>query len=478
MVLLVRAEYIGVNTNVTQQVSRPPEETEQQPVAPLLPPGREPGFSRPIIILWLAAIGILLLLFTGQAVRYAPQLLNTHLKSIVPAPHVAGIVPATGSAILQVPGQTSQSSIQLPAGRYIVYEQKNTISIITTEDSQPRVLNTPGYLYNRSVSPLLTPDGRLLYSGNGLWLTSISGGSAQQIAPLPADQVITSLVLSSDGTTVAWSTAPLVSNGDVTIYAGPLQKSVPVYQHPASDCPCFRVFSFFGGAAKQSNSTLLLADDRGNHQAVQYGLWSLNLAQKPLQKPHQLLSSTKTAGPQTLAPAGNTFLYSSYEGFMPAPNDTTAPGDTASLTYANSLNIATLSNSTTALGTGQVILPEQNELSNIEAYRWITTPRFAPDGHTLLYVEFSSDASPPYDRHSALYSVQITGSGASLKVGTPQLVATTPAYFIELGAWLNEHIITFYADGALYAFDIQNGTYKQLIQTNFYMRIAAVGSQG
>jgi hypothetical protein len=130
------------------------------------------------------------------------------------------------------------------------------------------------------------------------------------------------------------------------------------------------------------------------------------------------------------------------------------------------------------LGAGQVILPGQNELSNIGAYRWVTTPRFAPGGHTLLYVEFSSDASPPYDRHSSLYSVQITGSGTHLKAQTPQLVATTPAYFMELGAWLNAQIITFYADGGLYAFDTQTGAYKQLIQTNFYMHIAAVGTQG
>ncbi len=470
---------------MTQQVSSPPEETEQKPVAQPLPPGREAIFARPTIVLWLVAIGLLLLIFTGQAIRYAPQLLKVQLKSIVPVPHNVGNVPSiSGVAMLQVPGQASTLSIQLPGGRFIVYEMQNTISIITTGNSHPRVLNTPGYIYNGSVSPVLTADGQLLYSGDGLWLTSISGGKALQIATLPANQVITSLALSHDGTTVAWSTEPLTGNGDATIYAGPLQKSIPVYQHSTATCPCFRVFSFLGGAGKQGNSTLLLADDRGDQRAVQYGLWSLNLSQKPLQNPRQLLSSAKTAGPQALAPAentgntGNTLLYSSYEGFVPAPTDTSVPLDTLSSTYANSLDITTLSNSTTALGAGQVILPGQNELSNIGAYRWVTTPRFAPGGHTLLYVEFSSDASPPYDRHSSLYSVQITGSGTHLKAQTPQLVATTPAYFMELGAWLNAQIITFYADGGLYAFDTQTGAYKQLIQTNFYMHIAAVGTQG
>lgn len=465
---------------MTQQVSSPPEETQQQSATPSQPSRRGALFSRPTIALWLVSIVLLLLVFTGQAVRSIPPLLKTTLKSIVPASHVVGIVPSAGQAPLQIPGQTGTgtSSIELPGGRSIIYEQQNTISMITTGSSQPRVLNTPGYLYNRSISPLLTSDGQLLYSGNGLWLLNISNGKARQVATLPANQVITSLALSRDSTTVAWSTRPLTGQGDVTIYAGSLQKSVPVYHHSLASCPCLRVFSFLGAAGKEGDATILLADDRGSQRAVMYGLWSLNLLQKPLQNPRQLLSSAKTAGPLQLAPDGDTLLYSSYEGFVPFPTDNSAPADTTSLTYANSLNITTLSGATSDIGTGQVILPEQNELSTIDAYHWITTPTFSPDGHTLLYIQFSSDSYPPYSRHSALYSVQLTGSGTHLQIGAPQLVATTPAYFMELGPWLNEHIVTFYADGSLYAFDIQNGAYKLLIQTSYYTHIAAVNTQG
>jgi hypothetical protein len=463
---------------VTQQVSSPPEKTEQPPFSQPLVPTQEAGFSRPVIVIWLVVIGMLLLLFTGQMVRYLPQLVNSPLKTIAPVPHVAGIVPATGSDVFQIPGHSSKPSVQLPVGHYVIYEMQNTISVISTDTNQPRVLTTPGYIYNRSVSPILTPDGQILYSGNGLWLTGLSGGTPLQIATLPDNQVITSLALSSDGTTVAWSTQPLDGNGEITIYAGPLKSSVLVYQHSASDCPCFRVFSFFHTTSKSGNSTLLLADDRGDHRAVQYGLWSLNLSQKPLSNPHQLLSSAQTAGPQMLAPDGRTLLYSSYEGFVPAPTDQSAPTDTTSLTYANSLNIATLSGNTPTMSATQIVLPAQNELSNSEAYHWETTPTFAPDGHTLLYIEFSSDAYAPYNRHAALYRVQVSGSGAHLTVGTPQLLVTTAAHFIELGAWLNQHIITFYADGSLYAFDTQTNGYKQLINTSFYMHIVAVGSQG
>ncbi len=462
---------------MTQQVSSPPEKNEQPSISQALPPIREPKFSSPIIIIWLTVVGMLLLVFAGQTVRYLPQLMNSPLKPIVPAPRVAGVVPVAGPYILQVPGQSSTPSIQLPGGRYVIYEQQNTISLIATGSNKTLVLNTPGYIYNRSISPLLTPDGRLLYSGDGLWITSISGGTLQQLATLPANQVITSLALSRDGTTVAWSTEPVAGTGNVTIYAGSLKKALPVYQHSASDCPCFRVFSFLQGAGKQGNSTLLLADDRGDHRAVQYGLWSLNLAQKPPKRLHQLLSSAQLAGPLLLAPDGNTLLYSSIEGFVPVLTDANTPSDIISLTYANSLNITTLSENTPGLGAAQVILPEQSDRSNSAAYRWVTTPRFTPDGHTLLYVEFSTDAYPPYNRHNALYSVQVTGSGAHLKVGTPQLLATTSASLIELGAWLNQHVITFYADGALYALDIQNGAYTQLIKTSAYTRIATVGSQ-
>ena len=463
---------------MTQQVSSPPEKTEQPSISQPIIPTQEAGFSRPVIVIWLVVIGMLLLLFTGEAVRYLPQLAHSPLKTIVPAPHVQGIVPATGSNIFQVPGHATTPTIHLPTGHFVIYEVQNTISVISIDTTQVRVLATPGYIYNRSVSPIMTPDEHVLYSGNGLWLTSISGGTPVQIATLPDNQVITSLALSHDGTTVAWSTQPLNGNGQITIYAGPLKKSVPVYQHSASECPCFRVFSFLHTTSKQGDSTLLLADDRGDHRAVQYGLWSLDLAQTSPGQPRQILSSSQTAGPQVLAPDGSTLLYSSYEGFVPAPTDESAPGDTTSLTYANSLNIATLSGNPPLMSASQVVLSAQNELSNSEAYHWETTPTFAPDGHTLLYIEFSSDAYAPYSRHAALYSVRVSGSGAHLTIGEPQLLVTTPAHFIEAGTWLNQHIITFYADGSLYAFDTQTNAYKQLINTSFYTHIVAVGSQG
>ena len=41
-------------------------------------------------------------------------------------------------------------------------------------------------------------------------------------------------------------------------------------------------------------------------------------------------------------------------------------------------------------------------------------------------------------------------------------------------AWFNNHIVTFYADGALYALDIHTGAVTAILQTATYARIIAV----
>ncbi len=440
---------------MTQQISSPPEETPEHLSQPL--PAQEPHFSRPGIISFLVLVGLLLLLFTGLVVRNIPQVAKSPVKKSIIPQSVVSPTAVPVNSILQLPGKSEQATLQMPAGSYVVYEQRMNIYFMSTIDGIPHVINTPGYIYNRSTSSLLTPGGQLLYSGNGLWLTDIFSGHPHQIAKLPARQVITSLALSSDGTTVAWSTEPVDGHGDVTIYAGPLERSLPVYRHTVNDCPCFRVFSFMNGQDKHNNTTLLLADDRGDHHAVQYGLWAFDLSQKSAQEPEQLLSEAQPAGPLALAPSSNILLYSNYEGFVPAPTDGSVPDDATSLTYANSLSITTVSNNPASLGKERVILREQHELSNSAEYRWVTTPLFSPDKRTLLYIEFSSDAEDPYIRRSALYTVQLSGSNGHLQVGTPQLLATTTAHFMELGAWVNSHIVTFYADGSIYALDTNTG---------------------
>ena len=346
------------------------------------------------------------------------------------------------------------------------------------------VLTTPGYIYNLSAPPLITPSGQLLYSGNGLWLTDIFDGMPRQIATLPAGQVITSMVLSNDGSTVAWSTEPANGTGNNMLYVGPLEKSVPVYQHDAADCPCFRAFAFLQEKGLQANSTLLLTDDRGDHRAVHYGLWSLNLADTPLEDPQPLLPGDAQQGPLALSPDGTTLLYSTNQGIVPTTDDSSVPLDIAALNYANSLSIAHIGLSSSnndpdiVLQNTSTILPEQHDLSNSAAYHWVTTPTFAPDGHTLLYIVFSSDAQTPFDRHNAVYMIHTKSSSVQPMVGTPQLLANSTDLFVELGAWISNSRLTFYSDGTLYALDTSNGAVATIAKTTTYSRVIAVVQGG
>ncbi len=437
---------------MTQQLTRPPE---QAPEYIPSPPVQEPRFFKLGVVSLLVLLGLLLLVFSSLIVRALPAAVNPPVPVGVTPQPTGTTIPVPASTILQVPGSGSPSSLGIPAEHYIIYEQQNNIYAVSTSNGASQVLATPGYIYSRSITPILTPSGQLLYSGNGLWLTDVFGGSARQIAALPANQVITSMKLSSDGKTIAWSTEPVSGDGAVTIYAGPLEQSRPVYSHSISECPCFRVFSLMSDQAK--HTTLLLTDDRGNHRSVQYGLWALDLSQKSGQKPRQLMSAAQPAGPLALAPISHTLLYSDSEGFVPSPIDGSVPSGATSLTYANSLSVLTAGGKVPPASAVHVILPSQLELSNTGKYHWVTTPLFSPDEHTLIYVEFSSDNDMPYTRHSALYMVHLSGSGTQLKVGTPQVLMTTTALFMELGAWLNPHIVTLYADGSLYAVDTTTG---------------------
>ena len=120
--------------------------------------------------------------------------------------------------------------------------------------------------------PLLTSSGQLLYTGDGIWLTDIFGGTPQQIATLDPNKVITSMALSSDGTTIAWTTEPISGKGNIDIYAGPLTAPVKVFEQSSIDCPCFRIFAFMNGSAKQGDTRLLLTDDQLSQESIQSGL--------------------------------------------------------------------------------------------------------------------------------------------------------------------------------------------------------------
>ena len=163
---------------------------------------------------------------------------------------------------------------------------------------------------------------------------------------------------------------------------------------------------------------------------------------------------------------------------MQQPTDDSVPQEIATLNYANSLVLTTLSGKSPTMATQQTVLSEQHALSNQAQYHWVTTPRLSPDGSTLLYIEFASDAQAPFDRHSAFYTVKVNGSGNTLNAGRPQLLATSNDQFVEFGSWLNGHIITMYSSGAIYALDITTGAVATIVQTNDYAHPVAVLGQG
>ena len=450
-------------------------------------------FSKAGIVSLLILIGLLLLLFSGElvlslvqaaqnspvGVKRQPPVTPVGSRLLTPIIPLSPEVSATATSPITVLNHQDAPPLQLANEQYVIYMQRDMLYLVSIVGNYAQVIPTEGFISNTATPPILLPSGQILYSGEGIWMTSISGGTPTQIAPLDPGQVITSMALSDDGKMLAWSTEPTSGTGMIAIHAGPLANAAIVYEQSALDCPCFRIFSFVHGSSAQADHTLLLTDDRGSHEAVQYGLWSLDLSGTPATLQPILDENLEQQGPLALTPSGNTLLYASSEGAVPEPTDNSVPADIAALSYANSLNITSLSGSPLALGKTQVILPEQNNLSNGAQYHWVTTPIFSPDAHTLAYVEFSSDDQDPYDRHSALYTVQVSGSGAHLRIGKPQLLATTSSQLVELGPWFNNHTLTFYADGMLYAIDTQSGSFTAFAQPGDYARIiAAVGSPG
>lgn len=466
----------------------------------------------------LALLGLLLLLFSGLLLFSLSQVTSeriaTSASRTVPTRHPSNVktLPPTATATsdsnqddtptppIWAPKNTTLPPLELPANHYIIYEQQNNIYTISSNGGQPQMIATQDYSYSQAVRPILTPSGQILYSGNGLWLTDIFGNTPTQIAPLAPDEVITSMALSTDGKMIAWSTEPVDGKGVIDIHAGPIDSPRIVYEQSALTCPCFRIFSFMNGAGSKGDTILLLTDDQGSHEAVQFGLWALDLTKIPTTMiiaeptssgtastpssiayavPVPVMDEASQQGPLAFIPYGNTLLYSSNEGWVPIPNDNSVPQDIGSLTYPNSLDITTLSGSPLQMGTSQVILPQQQNLKSTADYHWVTTPVFSPDGHTLVYVEFTSDAQDPFDRHSAIFTVQLTGSGNQFHASKPQLLATSTAKLLELGMWFDNHILTFYADGSLYALDINSGAETTIVQTGAYARVVAVvGSPG
>lgn len=471
---------------MSQHVSDPLEETQQvapksQKTSKQKLPGRVSSGS---VFALLGLLALLLLLIASQILSSllqikAAQVQSTPAASVTPQQasatpgSVSNATPGAVSAPFFRPDGTSTSSLELPANRYVLYQDSKHIFVISTSDRKIQTVYTPGYTYNQAVRPVLTSSGKLIYSGeDGIWLSSIFDQQPAQLAQIDADVMITSLAVSQDGKWLAWSTRPINGNGQMEIYAGPLDNPGRIWQQPTSACPCYRIFSFLADNGSPTSRALLLTNDRSSNQFVQYGLWSLDIID-PAQGPRQVLAENPQQGPLAL-PSSGVLLYSTYQGVVPAPSDYSVPQELANLPYANSLSLAVLESSPPSLAASHVLLPEQHNLPNSAQYHWVTTPTFSPDAATLAYVEFSSDSQSPYHRHNALYLVKINESGQQLQVSSPSLFITTTADLLELGPWLDEHIVTLYADGLIYALDTQSGALTALAASDNYLHLLGV----
>jgi hypothetical protein len=427
-------------------------------------------------LIFLSLVVIFLLIFAGQFVHALIQV-TLPVAKVAPMRH-SPLLGRGGSVLLP---------FDLSAHRTMLYVQKDSVYSVTIHGKQnveqglqatpdavtpPSQVATPGYTYNPSLLPLVTPAGQLIYAGStGLWMADLVHHRSRLIATLSANQEVTSLVLSRDGSQLAWSSAPKDGRGEIQIFAGSVSSTKLVYQRAAGQCPCFRVFSFWPANDAVVSETLLLTDDHGDDGPVRHGLWVLPMDRGPSVEPVLVIKSDPPQGPLALSPDNTNLLYTTYEGNVPVPDDMPAP--LATVGYANSLVVASLQSTVPYLQNMHVVLPEQRVQGNSAQYHWVMSPSFSPDGQTLVYVEFSADSQGSFTRTNALYVVQMRGSVAPTG---PTLLATTAAHYLELGSWWDAHTVTIFIDHGFYALDVQRGLLAPIVQTDGYAREIAVMS--
>src|SRR5947209_8244290 len=175
---------------LTQQVSKPPEQSELQHDISQSLPDQHRRFSRAgiyillvLIVLLIVSSASLLLVSLAQGLSQTvvstatlvPTQQPSKTQTVAPTATTNQNVISTSTPPIFTPGNTIVPPLQLPSGRYLVYEQQDKVYWISGTGGLPQVITTPGYLYNQAVRPILTFSGQLLYSGNGLWLIVIFG---------------------------------------------------------------------------------------------------------------------------------------------------------------------------------------------------------------------------------------------------------------------------------------------------------------
>ena len=161
----------------------------------------------------LILIGLLLLLFSGELVLSLVQAAQNSPVGVKRQPPVTPVsnrlltriiplspeVSATATSSITVLNHQDAPPLQLANEQYVIYMQLDMLYLVSIVGNYAKVIPTEGFISNTATPPILLPSGQILYSGDGIWMTSISGGTPTQIAPLNPGQVITSMALSDDG---------------------------------------------------------------------------------------------------------------------------------------------------------------------------------------------------------------------------------------------------------------------------------------
>lgn len=359
----------------------------------------------------------------------------------------------------------------LPANRGVVYSDTNGVYLFRTDTITPKKLSTPGY--TSLVPPLLTSDGNVFYAGDGIYVLHLLYGDPTtpfQIASIdPQTEVIASMTTSADGQEVFWSVEPHDGSGAISFYEATLTAdggaTLPalLYTQPANNCPCYMIFGL-AGAGAQGGATLLFTDNLGTPADQGTGLWAFDQQQQ--QVGQELLAEAQGQAPLVLSPDHSLLAYAPTTGVVPEPTDNSVPAQIGSQPYGNSMAVV----SWQANGTGNptTILSPQINVHSFSAYHWITTPIFSPDDQSLAYIQFSSDDTGPYDRHSTLYITPTNGRHP------PVVVANFSARLVELGTWIDSHTLLLYADNGMYAIDTYTSAISLLTVVRGYVHIVGL----
>ncbi len=426
-----------------------------------------------LAVMLAGSIGAIVTGLPMQGQQRYQSAVGTPVYLPTPTPSPTAIRPGIGVGLpppFPISGPASKNPPPLLAEHSgVIYTDKNAVYLLRASAAAPERLKTPGY--SSLVPPLLTSDGYLLYAAeDGLYLINPLQRETTrrpfQVASINAQQeVIASMTMSADSREVFWSVEPHNGSGTISLYKATLTAfgaSAPMllYSQPTNACPCYMIFGLISAGARGASS-LLLTDNLGTPADQGTGLWAFNQEQQQIGP--ALLAEDQGQAPLALSADHMLLAYAPTTGVVPEPTDSSVPAQVGSQPFGNSMAIVNTNPSKAS--NPVIIVPPQTNVHSFSAYHWITTPVFSPDSRSIAYIQFSSDDTGPYDRHSTLYVAATNGKSQ------PVVVVNFSARHVELGSWLNSHTILLYADKGIYAIDTQTAALSFLAVVPQYSRI-------